>query len=129
MSDVRENTWPTQRLGMRASHLVFQSEAVNHGFLTGVELRTRTNSCALYVASILLLAAIYVAYILPPSLSSYEGTLIALLVLKMICVHAEHTQLEPCVGAFECGTENSRGRGAMQTIPTTKNSNNTFATI
>ena len=52
-------------------------------FLTGVELRTKTNSCALYIATILFVAAIYVAYILPPSLSIYEGTLIALLVLGL----------------------------------------------
>ena len=52
-------------------------------FLTGVELRTKTNSCALYIATILFVAAIYVAY-LPSYLSIYEGTLIALLVLGLI---------------------------------------------
>jgi hypothetical protein len=53
-------------------------------FLTGVELRTKTNSCALYVATILFIAAIYFAYFFPPSFSSYEGTLIALLVLGLL---------------------------------------------
>jgi hypothetical protein len=62
-------------------HLILTSEVeqYNMDFLTGVELRTRTNSCALYFATILLLAASCVAYFLPPYFSIYEGLLIALL--------------------------------------------------
>ena len=56
----------------------------NMDFLTGVELRTSTDNSPLYTATISLIVAIALAFILPPTSSIYPAVVIAILVVGVL---------------------------------------------